>query len=193
MSGREEAFVLSLAEIRRGDVGKVGGKNASLGEMIGTLKEAGVRVPGGFATTAAAYWRFIEANRLHDKITGEIGKLKKDLSNLAEIGGAIRALILGGSFPPEVEGAIRQAYRDMRVGGTGTVAVRSSATAEDLPEASFAGQLETYVRFGSLTDIRERIRDVRFTPNSGHAQRRNRCQLSANAARMLSNAIVLTG
>jgi pyruvate,water dikinase len=145
MSGREDAFVLSLAEIRRGDVGKVGGKNASLGEMIGTLKEAGVRVPGGFATTAAAYWRFIEANRLQEKIAAEIGKLKEDLSNLAEIGGAIRALILGGSFPPEVEDAIRRAYRNMRAGGAGTVAVRSSATAEDLPEASFAGQLETYL------------------------------------------------
>jgi pyruvate,water dikinase len=144
MSGQEN-FVLLLSDIRRGDVARVGGKNASLGEMIGQLKEAGIRVPGGFATTAATYWHFIKANQLHDRIATEIGKLDKSLANLAHAGGAIRKLILDAPFPPELEQAIRQAYRDMREGGAKAVAVRSSATAEDLPEASFAGQLETFL------------------------------------------------
>jgi pyruvate,water dikinase len=138
-------LVLPLAGIRRGDVAKVGGKNASLGEMIGTLKDAGIGVPGGFATTATAYWRFIEANKLQDRIAAEIGKLDESLGNLADVGGAIRKLVLDSEFPSELQDAIRQAYRDMRAGGAGTVAVRSSATAEDLPEASFAGQLETFL------------------------------------------------
>jgi pyruvate,water dikinase len=138
-------LVLPLSAIRRSDVARVGGKNASLGEMIGTLEEAGIRVPGGFATTAAAYWRFIEANALQDRIAEEIGKLGKDLASLAEVGDAIRTLILEAPFPQELEDALRRAYGEMRASGAGTVAVRSSATAEDLPEASFAGQLETYL------------------------------------------------
>jgi pyruvate,water dikinase len=138
-------LVLPLSAIRRGDVARVGGKNASLGEMIGTLKSAGINVPGGFATTATAYWRFVEANDLQHRIAQAIGTLEKDLSNLAHVGGVIRTLILDAEFPQDLEDAIRQAYRDMRASGGGTVAVRSSATAEDLPEASFAGQLETYL------------------------------------------------
>jgi len=138
-------LVLPLSALRRGDVARVGGKNASLGEMIGTLKSAGINVPGGFATTATAYWRFVEANDLQHRIAQAVGTLEKDLSNLAHVGGVIRTLILDAKFPPDLEDAIRQAYRDMRARGGGTVAVRSSATAEDLPEASFAGQLETYL------------------------------------------------
>ena len=140
-----EGFVLPLSALRRGDVARVGGKNASLGEMIGTLAGAGISVPGGFATTAAAYWRFIEANALQDRIALEIGRLNKDLSDLASVGSAVRSLILEAVFPREIDDAIRQAYRDMQAGGASTVAVRSSATAEDLPEASFAGQLESYL------------------------------------------------
>ncbi len=138
-------FVLPLSSLRRGDVARVGGKNASLGEMIGTLKDAGINVPGGFATTSAAYWRFIEENDLHHRIAQAIGALDAELGNLAHIGASIRTLILEAPFPAEVAQAIREAYGDMRERGEGTVAVRSSATAEDLPEASFAGQLETYL------------------------------------------------
>ena len=138
-------FVLPLSALRRGDVARVGGKNASLGEMIGALQEAGIRVPGGFATTASAYWRFIEANDLQHRIAQAIETLDNDLSNLAHIGGSIRALILEAPFPPEIDEAIRRAYGEMRAAGAGAVAVRSSATAEDLPEASFAGQLDTYL------------------------------------------------
>ncbi|WP_244500438.1 PEP/pyruvate-binding domain-containing protein [Methyloceanibacter methanicus] len=138
-------LVLPLSALRRSDVARVGGKNASLGEMIGTLQEAGINVPGGFATTAAAYWHFIESNDLQHRIAQAIGTLDDDLGNLAHIGGSIRALILEVPFPPDLEDAIRRAYRDMGADGASSVAVRSSATAEDLPEASFAGQLETYL------------------------------------------------
>jgi pyruvate,water dikinase len=138
-------FVLPLADVGRGDVAKVGGKNASLGEMIKHLKDTGIRVPGGFATTAAAYWRFIETNELKDELARQMGKLQGDLSNLSEVGGVVRKLILDASIPSEVEQAILRAYEKMRDRGAATVAVRSSATAEDLPEASFAGQLETFL------------------------------------------------
>jgi pyruvate,water dikinase len=139
--------VLWLSEIRRGDVGKVGGKNASLGEMISQLEAGGIRVPAGFATTAAAYWAFIAENALEEKIRGTLAKLQDDLGNLAEIGQEVRELILAGSFPRALEEAIGQAYAEIgrELGRTPDVAVRSSATAEDLPEASFAGQLETFL------------------------------------------------
>ncbi|HZJ11637.1 MAG TPA: phosphoenolpyruvate synthase, partial [Methyloceanibacter sp.] len=138
-------FALPLSALRRGDVAQVGGKNASLGEMIGALQGVGIKVPGGFATTASAYWRFIEANDLQHRIAQAIETLDSELGNLAHIGGSIRALILEARFPPEIDEAIRNAYGEMRTAGAGAVAVRSSATAEDLPEASFAGQLDTYL------------------------------------------------
>jgi pyruvate, water dikinase len=141
----QQDLVVQLSDIGRGDGGRVGGKNASLGEMIGKLKDAGIRVPGGFATTAAAYWRFIEANELQERIGEQIGKLKDDQSNLHQIAGAIRKLIIKGRFSPDLEDAVRQSYRAMANGGPARVAVRSSATAEDLPEASFAGQLESFL------------------------------------------------
>ncbi len=138
-------LVVALAEVGRQDGARVGGKNASLGEMIGRLAGAGIRVPDGFATTAAAYWRYVEANDLRERIGEAIGALAPDLSNLAEIGGRIRAVILGGEIPPDLAEAIGAAYR--RLGGEreASVAARSSATAEDLPEASFAGQLESFL------------------------------------------------
>ena len=140
-----DPLVIPLSELRRADGARVGGKNSSLGEMIRSLGHDGIRVPGGFATTAAAYWRFVEANDLARPIAEAIGRLDGDLSNLAEVGRAIRQAILDASFPPALTEAIRGAYAAMGEGGPARVAVRSSATAEDLPEASFAGQLETYL------------------------------------------------
>jgi pyruvate, water dikinase len=131
------ALALPLAELGRGDLARVGGKNASLGEMIGKLEQAGIRVPGGFATTADAYWRFLEHNDLEERIGAE-----EDARNLAAVGKAVREMILAAELPPELQQAIQRGYRDM---GRRAVAVRSSATAEDLPEASFAGQLETFL------------------------------------------------
>jgi pyruvate,water dikinase len=142
-----QPLVLWFSDIRRRDVGTVGGKNASLGEMISQLKSAGIRVPGGFATTAKAYWDFIAANKLEGKIRRELANLEDDLTNVAKVGKAVRELILKGEFPPALIHAIPQAYGRMaeELGREPDVAVRSSATAEDLPEASFAGQLETFL------------------------------------------------
>ncbi|HKK29703.1 MAG TPA: phosphoenolpyruvate synthase [Alphaproteobacteria bacterium] len=144
----DSTLVRSLSDLGRNDVGVVGGKNASLGEMLSRLSEHGITVPQGFATTAAAYWAFIEANDLGDRIAEQVGKLKSDRSNLHAVGTAIRDLIIGGEFSPALSQAIMRFYRDLgeAFGETdAAVAVRSSATAEDLPEASFAGQLETFL------------------------------------------------
>jgi len=139
---RTGALALPLAELARGDIARVGGKNASLGEMIGRLAQAGIRVPGGFATTAEAYWRFLDHNQLTERIGAKLGELAEDAHNLATVGRAVREMILAAGLPPELEAAIKRGYREM---GRRAVAVRSSATAEDLPEASFAGQLETFL------------------------------------------------
>ncbi len=141
-----ETLVVRLSEVGRADVGRVGGKNASLGEMIARLEGAGIRVPGGFATTAAAYRAFLRANDLEREIRARLGDLADDHANLAEIGEAIRAAVLAGELPAALVEEVRRAYAEMaRDGEPATVAVRSSATAEDLPQASFAGQLETYL------------------------------------------------
>jgi pyruvate,water dikinase len=140
--------VVWLEEIRRGDVARVGGKNASLGEMIHSLAAQGVRVPPGFATTVDAYRRFIETNRLKEAITSGLSDLKAGKATLPEVGLAIRRGILHGEWPQEMADAIRIAYGKLcrQVGkADADVAVRSSATAEDLPSASFAGQHETYL------------------------------------------------
>ncbi|WP_055046696.1 phosphoenolpyruvate synthase [Devosia sp. A16] len=134
--------------LRRIDVGRVGGKNASLGEMVQALARNGIQVPPGFATTADAYWQFVEANNLRSRITGHLAAWDEHRASLAETGQAIRNLILQGTWPEATARAIRSAYRELgrRSGGDDIdVAVRSSATAEDLPDASFAGQQETFL------------------------------------------------
>ena len=136
------ALVRELSSLGRGDLALVGGKNASLGEMIAHLSQAGVRVPGGFATTADAYWQLMAHNQLTERIAAKLAELAEDAHNLAAVGAAVRAMMLAAEFPPELAEAIKAAYRAMR---RPPVAVRSSATAEDLPEASFAGQLETFL------------------------------------------------
>jgi phosphoenolpyruvate synthase len=137
-----------LEHLKRGDVAKVGGKNSSLGEMLQSLSAADIRVPPGFATTAEAYRMFLGANNFGDKLEQELGKLADGRSTLAEAGSAIRAIIRSGTWPKQIENDIREAYRELgrRVGRENpSVAVRSSATAEDLPDASFAGQQETFL------------------------------------------------
>ena len=136
-----------LEELTNDDVGQVGGKNASLGEMIQHLAGRGIQVPAGFATTAEAYRRFLHANDLDDPIAGHIDDLHRG-TDLAEVGAAIRELFLGAEFPAETAEAITHAYAELgeRLGRSDPdVAVRSSATAEDLPEASFAGQQESFL------------------------------------------------
>ncbi|WP_116136568.1 phosphoenolpyruvate synthase [Trinickia diaoshuihuensis] len=140
--------VLRFDEIRRTDVARVGGKNASLGEMFATLSGEGVRVPPGFATTADAYWRFIDANALRETIASTLAAYTVGKLTLAQAGDAIRRCIAQGEWPAELSAAITAAYRRLseELGESeADVAVRSSATAEDLPDASFAGQQETFL------------------------------------------------
>ena len=134
--------------LRRGDVARVGGKNASLGEMISALGARDIRVPQGFATTSDAYRRFLAANRLEPLIAERIAALQAGRTSLHEAGSAIRTAIAAGEWPADIADAIRSAYRELaeRTGrAEPSVAVRSSATAEDLPDASFAGQQETFL------------------------------------------------
>lgn len=149
---KAQDLVLWLDQIRLNDIPIVGGKNASLGEMIQQLTPQGINVPTGFAITAHAYRHFITCNGLDEKLRGLFADLDvSDVRNLQQRGREARALILNAPFPPDLEVAIRDAYRDManRYGTDVDVAVRSSATAEDLPDASFAGQQETYLNVHS--------------------------------------------
>ncbi|NND91867.1 MAG: phosphoenolpyruvate synthase [Granulosicoccus sp.] len=139
---------MRFEDCRRTDVALVGGKNASLGEMVHSLTSQGINVPGGFASTSAAYWRFIKENDLESFIRESIDSLNQGKATLAETGAAIRRAILKGSWPEDVANAIAEEYRHLEAvtGRPGLdVAVRSSATAEDLPDASFAGQQESYL------------------------------------------------
>jgi pyruvate,water dikinase len=150
------AQVAWFAELGRDDVARVGGKNASLGEMVRNLEARGVRVPPGFATTADAYWRFVEANHLTDTIASALADLAAGKSTLAETGETIRRAFVKGEWPAETAAAITKAYAELckRVGRDQVdVAVRSSATAEDLPDASFAGQQETFLNIRGETAL----------------------------------------
>ncbi len=149
--GNSDRLVVPLAEVGLDAIAEVGGKNASLGEMIQRLEPAGVRVPGGFATTAAAYRLFIDANGLRPVLTGLLDGLDADdLAALQAAGQGARERLGRAELPPPLCEAIVTAYRELSGelasgGGQAVVAVRSSATAEDLPEASFAGQQETFL------------------------------------------------
>jgi pyruvate,water dikinase len=142
------AWVLWFETLGRADVAAVGGKNASLGEMVRHLAPRGVVVPPGFATTADAYWRFVDANGLRATIAATLAALKAGHIPLAEAGQTIRQAFLRGTWPDDTADAIRAAYAELcrEIGrDDADVAVRSSATAEDLPDASFAGQQETFL------------------------------------------------
>lgn len=143
------------------DVPLVGGKNASLGEMINALKAQGVRVPGGFATTAQAYRRFLTENALEEQIRDRLEEYRLGERSLHQTGEAIRRLIRRGAWPAELAAAIGDAYRELcrRHGGEESdVAVRSSATAEDLPDASFAGQQETFLNISGTSELLDACR-----------------------------------
>ncbi|HEY1361889.1 MAG TPA: phosphoenolpyruvate synthase [Xanthobacteraceae bacterium] len=157
----ERALVLWLEKLGRGDVGLVGGKNASLGEMVQHLGGRGVRVPAGFATTAQAYWKFVESNGLRETLAAMLGELDAGKASLPEVGSAIRRAFLRGTWPADLAQAIASGYRELcrRSGkADADVAVRSSATAEDLPEASFAGQQESYLNVRGESALLEACR-----------------------------------
>ncbi|MBL8002132.1 MAG: phosphoenolpyruvate synthase [Flavobacteriales bacterium] len=146
-------------DIRNTDVAEVGGKNASLGELMAHLQPHGIRVPDGFAVTAAAYWRYLDANGIREAIADAMQRLDRgSLVNLGDVAREARALILGGSWPEDLASAIRTAYDTLQRADPGAVAVRSSATAEDLPTASFAGRHESFLNISGAGQVLEACR-----------------------------------
>jgi len=157
------AHVIPFENLRNIDVPSVGGKNASLGEMISQLSAKGVRVPTGFATTADAYREFLAQNGLDDKINAELDNLNiDDTQALAICGKKVREWIMEAPFPAALEKAIKENYEILieKSGKDATFAVRSSATAEDLPDASFAGQQESFLNIHGLDNILHAIKEV---------------------------------
>jgi len=156
------ALVAPFEHLRMTDVESVGGKNASLGEMISQLAASGVRVPGGFATTAHAFRRFLAHNGLADKINARLATLNtEDVRALAEAGAEIRKWVEDTPFPADLQAAITTEFAKLTAGNPGaSFAVRSSATAEDLPDASFAGQQETFLNVVGIEDVLHKMKEV---------------------------------
>ena len=182
------------------DVPRVGGKNASLGEMIRNLSGAGVKVPGGFATTSQAFWDFLDHNDLRARINARLAALNvADVTALAQAGKEIRAWVEAAALPAALETGLRDAYRAL--GASVSVAVRSSATAEDLPDASFAGQQETYLHVQGEDDLLLYVKKVfaslyndraiayRVHHGFAHAE----VALSAGVQRMVRSDIACSG
>ncbi|HUD40468.1 MAG TPA: phosphoenolpyruvate synthase [Dokdonella sp.] len=157
-------LVLWLDELRLSDLAKVGGKNSSLGEMIGNLSKLGVSVPGGFATTAHAFQQFIAQSGLAQRIQDRLATLDvEDVAALTAAGAEIRDWVIQTPLIPEFDRAVRDAYATLcqRAGGSDVaVAVRSSATAEDLPDASFAGQQETFLNVSGADEVVLKVKEV---------------------------------
>ena len=156
-------YIAWLKDLRMTDLDQVGGKNASLGEMIGGLAQAGIVVPGGFATTAQAYREFLAANGLDRRIAERLKKLdSSDVKALAKCGAEVRSWIESAPFPAPFESAIRSHYQELTdsISSNTSFAIRSSATAEDLPDASFAGQQETFLNIRGIDNVLDAIRQV---------------------------------
>jgi pyruvate,water dikinase len=154
-------YVVSFEQLRMTDVESVGGKNASLGEMISQLADAGVRVPGGFATTAQAFRDFLSGTGLDQRIAERLTTLNpEDVRELALAGAQIRQWITEAPLPQQLNDDIKSAFALLDADGKGSFAVRSSATAEDLPDASFAGQQETFLNVVGFDDVIDKIRHV---------------------------------
>ncbi|MCU7839937.1 MAG: phosphoenolpyruvate synthase [Candidatus Thiodiazotropha sp. (ex Troendleina suluensis)] len=155
--------IIWFENLKMHDVDQVGGKNASLGEMISGLANAGVSVPGGFATTAHAFREFLRHNHLAERIDPLLKQLDvEDVTALAEAGKTVREWVIEAPFPEELENAVTAAYKKLtgNANQPPSVAVRSSATAEDLPDASFAGQQETFLNVQGLDDVMIAIKEV---------------------------------
>jgi pyruvate, water dikinase len=193
-------YIVSLDALSMVDVPRVGGKNASLGEMIRHLSNAGVKVPGGFATTAQAFWDFLDLNQLRQRINTRLAALNvADVTALSGAGAEIRSWVEAAALPPALEAGLRAAYRTL--GDTVSVAVRSSATAEDLPDASFAGQQETYLHVRGEDALLLHVRKVfaslyndraiayRVHHGFDHAQ----VALSAGVQRMVRSDLACSG
>lgn len=154
-------FVRGFSQLTRNDGALVGGKNSSLGEMISTLRAKGVPVPPGFATTSYTYWHYVERNGIRDKIATLVMDWQQGRLNLAETGNRVRHLFLCGTWPADAAKAVRDAYRRLSADAgmdNLSVAVRSSATAEDLPDASFAGQQESFLNISGEDELMDACR-----------------------------------
>ena len=161
MAAQSTALVINLDQLGKDDIEMVGGKNASLGEMISHLSDLGVSVPGGFATTSNAFYQFLTETGLLDKINNELKTLDvNDVNKLAETGKKIRTWIIEQELPKDLEQAVRDSFEAMSDGKEIAVAVRSSATAEDLPDASFAGQQETFLNIRGIDNVLIAIKEV---------------------------------
>ncbi|RYZ24243.1 MAG: phosphoenolpyruvate synthase [Chitinophagaceae bacterium] len=185
------AFIKPFSHISLRDRAEVGGKNASLGELFCELSSKGIRVPDGFAITAGAFWYFLEANSLKERLRMLLDRLdRRDYRNLSEIGSAARTLMLHADLPNDLTKTAIQAYR--RLGG-GAVAVRSSATAEDLPTASFAGQHDSFLNILGEEDLLLAIRNcfaslftdraIKYREDNGFAH--DKVALSVGVQRMV--------
>ncbi|RTE65780.1 phosphoenolpyruvate synthase [Amphritea opalescens] len=156
-----QEYIVRLDQVGMDDIDQVGGKNASLGEMITELSGVGVKVPGGFATTATAFRDFLKHNQLDQRISELLAQLDpEDVNALAITGNQVRQWILETPFPEALDKAIEQAFTEMGGDEDQAVAIRSSATAEDLPDASFAGQQETFLNIRGLANIKTAIHEV---------------------------------
>ncbi|MBO1518597.1 phosphoenolpyruvate synthase [Oceanisphaera pacifica] len=197
-------YVIWYEQLGMQDVDRVGGKNASLGEMISQLAGAGVSVPGGFATTAYAFNEFLEQSGLNAKIHDLLDTLDVDnIGALGEAGQRIRQWIVETPFQPELESAINEAYQALtgKMGDEASFAVRSSATAEDMPDASFAGQQETFLNVRGLDSVMESIkhvfaslfndRAISYRVHQGYAHQG--VALSAGVQRMVRSDIASSG
>src|SRR6266540_7231187 len=153
-------YVANFDRLGMRDIEQVGGKNASLGEMIGQLSQAGIRVPAGFATTAEAFREFLCQGGLGARIEGRLKGLDADdVEALARCGAEIRAWIGATTLPKQLQSEIGEAYKELTGGDECvSVAVRSSATAEDLPDASFAGQQETFLNIRGVAALLDAVR-----------------------------------
>lgn len=161
MTSNTNQYIRWFENLTSDDVSMVGGKNASLGEMIRSLKDEGVRVPDGFATTAEAYRKFLDANQLNEKIKSHLSELDSEKTPLEKVGKSIRKLFHSADFPEDIAREIREAYDQLsqRYDTQDVdIAARSSATAEDLPEASFAGQQETFLNVTGYEELLEACR-----------------------------------
>src|SRR6267142_2826023 len=155
-------YVVNFDRLGMRDIEQAGGKNASLGEMIGQLSKAGIRVPGGFATTADAFREFLDGSALAGRIEARLKGLDADdVEALGRCGAEIRGWIEATPFPRQLEAEIAQGFRELTGGDESvSVAVRSSATAEDLPDASFAGQQETFLNIRGLANVMTALKHV---------------------------------
>ncbi|MDH3220038.1 MAG: phosphoenolpyruvate synthase [Gammaproteobacteria bacterium] len=195
--------IVPLDQLRMGDVARVGGKNASLGEMIGELGDLGVEVPGGFATTASAFNDFLDQAGIRGRIHDRLDALDTDdVRELAAVGKEIRGWIMESPLPAELQQEIVRAYEAMSVNGKeATVAVRSSATAEDLPDASFAGQQETYLNISGIEQVLQAIklvyaslfndRAISYRVHQGYTHAE--VSLSAGVQRMVRSDLAASG